>query len=78
MTQRVSHGFGQIRPTRHAWQVVFQPVVQVLDQRSTSQLTDGLTHIGWLAADVSLDLIELGDAASTSAASGDWVEVKNS
>jgi hypothetical protein len=62
MTQRVSHGFGQVRPTRHAWQVVFQPVVQILDQRSTSQLTNGLTHIGWLAADVSLDLIELGDA----------------
>jgi hypothetical protein len=36
--------------------------MQVLDQWSTSELTNGLTQIGRLAADVSLDLVELGDA----------------
>jgi hypothetical protein len=42
--------------------MVLQPEVQVLDQRSTSQLTDGLAYIRWLTADVALNFVELGDA----------------
>ena len=62
MCQGIAHGFCQVRPARQARQVLLQPTPQVLDQRPTSFLTDGPTHIRRLAADLGLDLIELGDA----------------
>jgi hypothetical protein len=62
MSQCIAHGFRQVSPARHARQMVLQPEVQVLDQRSTSQLTDGLAYIRWLTADVVLNFVELGDA----------------
>jgi hypothetical protein len=42
--------------------MVLQPEVQVLDQRSTSQLTNRLAYIRWLTAEPTLDLVELADA----------------
>ena len=44
--------------------MLLQPTLQVLDQRPTSFLTDGPTHIRRLAADLGLDLIELGDTSN--------------
>jgi hypothetical protein len=61
MAQYIPHGFGQIRPARHARQAVLQPEMQILDQRSTSFLTDGPTYLQWLAADSGLDGVEFGD-----------------
>ena len=62
MCQGIAHGFCQVRPARQARQVLLQPALQVLDQRPTSPLTNGLPDIWRLAADLGLDLIELGDA----------------
>ena len=49
MAQSLPNGFGQIRPSRHARQAVLRPKMQILDQRSTSQLTNRLAHIRRLA-----------------------------
>ena len=62
MSQCIAHGFRQVSPAGHARQMVLQPAVQVLDQRSTSQLTNRLAHIRRLTADPTLDLVELADA----------------
>jgi hypothetical protein len=62
MPQRIAHGLRQIRPARQARQVVLQPAMQCLGQRSTSQLANGLTHIRRLATDLGLDLVELANA----------------
>jgi hypothetical protein len=36
--------------------------MQILDQRSTSFLTNGPAHISRLATDIGLDGVEFGDA----------------
>jgi hypothetical protein len=53
-----------VRAARGSWFAgdVLQPKVQVLDQWPTSLLTNTLTHIGRLTADVGLELVELCDA----------------
>jgi hypothetical protein len=61
MAQYISHGFGEFRPARHAWQAVLQPETQVFNQLPTSLLTNRSAHIRRLATDIGLDGVEFGD-----------------
>src|ERR1700721_2418107 len=60
MADGVAHGLCEIGRAGDTVNVNTQPVVQLLDERSTSVLSDTLSLHGRLAADLRLDRIEGG------------------
>jgi hypothetical protein len=58
MTQRVTHGLREIGGSGHPMDVDLQPIVQSLDNRSTSLLPDFLPAISGLATDLGFDRVE--------------------
>jgi len=62
VTQCIAHGSGQIRTAGQSRQLLLQPDLQCLDNRTAALLTDGAAMLGGLAANFRLDLVELADA----------------
>ena len=60
--QRVAHGGRQRRSTGQSGQLLLQPGVQRLDDRTAALLTDGVAMLGSMTADLRLDLVELADS----------------
>jgi hypothetical protein len=61
MANGVAHGLCQIGRAGDTVNVNAQPVVQLLDEPSTSVLSDTLSLLGGSAANLRLDRIEGGD-----------------
>ena len=53
----VAHCLRQVRGTRHPADMCAQPVIQRLDDWSAALLTDAVSVLGWMAADLGLDRI---------------------
>ena len=62
VTQRVTHGLREIGGSGYPMDVDLQPVMQRLDDRSTSLLPDLSPLLGGAAADLSFDPVKCGNS----------------